>query len=83
MSAAQPASSAARASATPSAVLSAAMPATTGIRPSASTSVLRIATFSSNDKVALSPSEPGATTPSQPFSICHCACFATKAWSTP
>ena len=58
------------------------MPATTGLPPAAPTSVFSSATFSSKVSVALSPSEPGATMPSQPFSSCHCACFATKAWST-
>ena len=83
MSPAQPARCAARARATASTVLNAAMLATTRFAPIAFASVFRIAIFSSKVKVALSPSEPGATMPSQPFSICHFACLATNAWSTP
>src|SRR5690606_20564734 len=58
------------------------MPGITGTSPSAFTSVRTTATFSSKDRVALSPSEPSGTMPMQPASTCHCACLARKAWST-
>src|SRR5215470_9242172 len=58
------------------------MPATTRSLPSAFTSVSRMASFSSKARVALSPSEPKATTPSTPFSICQRAWRPRNSWST-
>src|SRR6185503_9110489 len=64
----QPASVAARASATASAVVNAEMDATTGALPlTALTQLRRILAFSSKDKVAPSPRDPRQTTPVQPF----------------
>src|SRR5690606_24206160 len=77
-----PSASQACASFTASPVDSEPMPGITGTSPSAFTRVRTTATFSSNDSVALSPSEPSGTTPMQPASTCHCACLARKAWST-
>src|SRR3954471_15332133 len=73
---------AAFASFTASSVESADMAATTGtLLATAPTSVSRSAIFSSKESVAASPSEPTATIPLTPFSICQRAWRATKAWS--
>src|SRR6202522_3411268 len=64
-----PASAAAFARDTASEVVSAEMEATTGPRPRiALTHARSTPSFSSNDKVAPSPSDPRATIPLQPFS---------------
>ena len=53
------------------------MPAMIGTRPfAASQQARRISTFSSNESVAASPSEPSGTIAPEPLSIIHATCRA-------